>query len=135
MAHFVFTDGFFSWKAVDLSAHCKSITLNYEADAVDDTMMGDTSEVLLGGVKRWSVEIEARTDEAAAALNATLFPDVGTTGTVIVRGKSDAVSATNPNYTGTGLLTTLSPLGGSHGEAAAASITIRGSGALSQATA
>lgn len=134
MAHFVLTDGFFSWGGTDLSAHIKSITVNYEADAVDDTMMGDTTEINLGGVKRWSMELEARSDEAASQLNATLFSQVGSTGTVIVRPTSTSVGATNPNYTGTGLLTTLNPLTGSHGDAASAAVTIRSAGALSRAT-
>lgn len=134
MAHIVLTDAFFSWGGTDLSSHIKSVSVTYEADAVDDTMMGDTTEVNLGGVKRWSMELEARNDEAASALNATLFSEVGNTATVIVRPKSDAVSATNPNYTGTGLLVSFPPLTGSHGEAAGASVSIRSAGALSRAT-
>lgn len=135
MAHIVWTDAFVSWDGVDLSDHVKSVTPSRSVAEVNDTMMGDDTEVLLGGVKQWSFEIAFAADEAAGATMATLWDELGTTGTLIVRPTSAAVSATNPNYTGTALLASFPPPGGSHGELAMAPATFKNAGALSRATA
>lgn len=136
MAHRVLTDAYVSWDGNDFSDHVKQVTLSYEADAVDDTMMGDDAEVFLGGVKKWRVEVQFASDEAASEIGATLFADVGTTATLIIRpDNSDGVSATNPNYTGTALLTSFTPLEGQHGALAMSPAVFVSAGTLSRATA
>jgi hypothetical protein len=135
MATFVFTDGFVSINAVDLSDHVKSVTLDYSAEPQDDSAMGDTTRSRTGGLKDWSVSVDFHQDYAAAKVDATLFSLVGTTTALIVRpDNSDGVSATNPNFTGTGLLESYNPAGGSLGEMAAATATFQAAGTLTRAT-
>lgn len=135
MAVMVLTDAFVSINGVDLSDHVKSVTIDYSAEMLDDTVMGATTRTNKGGLKNWSIEIEFFQDFAASEVDATLFPLVGSTFTVIVRPvNGTAVGATNPNFTGTGILESYPPLGNAVGELATTSITIQPAGALSRAT-
>lgn len=135
MAVLVLTDAFVSINAVDLSEYVRQVTLDYKADLQEDTAMGDSTRSRVGGLKDWSLQVEFNQDFAAAKVDATLFPLVGTTFAVIVRPvKGVAVSATNPNYTGTGILESYPPLGNSVGDLATTSITIQAAGTLSRAT-
>lgn len=134
MASLSFTDCFVSINAVDLSAHARSVTINYSAEMLDETAFADTTRINKGGLKNWSLEVEFNQDFAASAPDVSLFSLVGSTATVIVRPTSSAVSATNPNYTGTGIIETYTPLGNSVGDLATASVTIQSAGALSRAT-
>lgn len=132
----VLTDCFVSFNAVDLSANVKSVTLDYSAEALDVTAMGDTTHIRIGGLKDWSASVEFHQDYALSSVDATLFPLVGSTGTLIIRpDNSDGVSTTNPNFTGTALLESYNPVGGAVGELAAASASFQAAGTLSRATA
>lgn len=135
MAIAVQTLGFVSIGGTDLSSFVKRATLKYDADMVETTAMGATTHVRLGGLKDWSVEIEWNQDHAAASVDATLFPLVGSTTTLILRPTNAAVSATNPNYTGTGILASYTPIQASVGELHTATTAFQAAGALSRATA
>lgn len=137
MASLSFTDAFVSINAKDLSAFVKSVTVNYKAEMLDETTMGDTTRKNKGGLLNWSIDVEFKQDFGATpAPDIDLFSLVGTTFTVIVRPvKATVVGPTNPNYTGTGILESYPPLGGSVGDLATTSITIQSAGALSRATA
>ncbi len=137
MASLAFTDAFVSINGKDLSAFVTSATINYSAEMLDETTMGATTRTNKGGLKNWSIDVEFKQDFAATpAPDIDLFSLVGTTFTVIVRPvKATVVSATNPNYTGTGILESYNPLGQGVGELAMAPITIQSAGALSRATA
>lgn len=135
MATLVLTDAFVSFASVDLSDHVRQVTLNYSAEMLDDTAMGDTTRSRKGGLKDWNASVEFYADEASAKVQATLFPKVGTTGTLIVRPvNTGGVSATNPNYTGTGILESLPPVTGAVGDLQMAPASILAAGALSRAT-
>ena len=135
MGAFVFTDAFVSVDGNDISDHVKSVTINYSSELQDDTVMGDDTRSRLGGLKDWSMDIEALNDFASSQIDAILFPLVGTTFTVIIRPvNTGGVSSTNPNYTGTGILESYNPLGGSVGDLAMTTPTIQSAGTLSRAT-
>ncbi len=134
MAQFVLSDAFCSVAGVDLSDHVKSLTLNHGADSVEKTVMSDTTHKFMGGLKVTSLDVEFAQDFASAKVDATLFPLVGTTAAIIVRPDSAAVSATNPNFTFTGLLESYPPLGGSIGDEATVSVTFQTTTDLSRAT-
>lgn len=135
MAEFVFTDAFVTIDGVDLSDHVRSVTVNYSADMQDDTAMGDGTRSRLGGLKDWSVDVEFNQDFASSSVDDTLFPLVGTSFVVAVRPTSAARSATNPEYSGTGILESYPPLGGAVGDLSTSSITIQSAGTLSRLTA
>lgn len=135
MAVRVLVDGFISVGGTDLSDHATSITLSYDADEVPTTAMGGTTHTATGGLLRWEVTVEFNNDEAASTVAQTLFPLVGTTSALIVRpDKSEGVGSTNPNYSGTGLLVSFPPLGGSVGELSKTTARWVSAGTLSRAT-
>jgi len=137
MASVVLIDAFVSINAKDLSDFVKSATLNYSAEMVDESAMGDTTRKNKGGLKNWSLDVEFKQDYGATpAPDIDLFSLVGTTFTVIVRPvAATVVGPTNPNYTGTGILESYQPVGGAVGDLALAPITIQSAGTLSRATA
>jgi len=134
MATSVLTDASVNINSVDLSDHVTSVSISYEADAVEDTNMGDTTHTQLGGLFNYTVDVEFSQDYAASKVDATLFSLVGATSTVVLKPTSAAVSATNPSFTGTMLLTSYPPISGAVGELATASANFAAAGALVRAT-
>lgn len=135
MASFVLTDAYISIGGVDLSDHGSNITLSYEAEVQDDTAFGDTTRSGAGGLLNWGMEGTLLQDFATGSVDLTLFTLVGSTTTCTVRAiATGGVSATNPNFTGLGLITSYPPIGGSVGDMAGTSVSIVAAGTLSRAT-
>lgn len=134
MASFAFTDASVVINAVDLSDHVRSVTLNVEAEDLEDTAMGDTFRSRIGGLKDWSIDLEFNQDFAASEIDATIFPILGTVVTVTVKPTSAAVGATNPSYSGSVLISEYNPLDGSVGDLATTSVSWPGAGTLTRAT-
>ena len=135
MATIVLTDCFLSMGGTDYSANVQSVTLIYAADMLDDTAMGDTTHSNVGGLKGWSMDVSFFNDYAAAAIDAVLFPLVGTAVALIMRPiKSTVVGTGNPNYTGTGILEGL-PQGGGVGALDVKTVSFKSAGTLTRATA
>jgi hypothetical protein len=135
MATFVYTDASVVVNSVDLSDHVKSCTLNYEAEMLDDTVMGDTTRSNIAGLLNWSIDVEFLQDFAAAKVDATLFSLVGAAAfTVTVKPTSGSVSATNPSFSGSMVLESYPPMTGSVGDLETASATFRSAGTLTRAT-
>jgi len=110
------------------------VTLNYEVDSVEVTAFGSGGHVFTGGLQNNSIDIELMQDFAAANVEATVYPLVGTTTTVVIKPTSSAVSSTNPSYTITGAyLAAHTPVAGAVGELAMTSISFTG-GTLVKAT-
>ena len=135
MATMVLTDGFISIGGVDLSDHMKSGSMNYEAEALDQTAMGADTRLNVGGLKNWSVEATFYQDYAAGETDATIFSKVGTATAIIVRSvATGGVGATNPNFTGTGLVQSYTPVTGEVGSSHEVTVSIVAAGTLSRAT-
>ncbi|MFI7072048.1 radical SAM protein [Micromonospora sediminicola] len=134
MPSFAFTDAKVTVNAVDLSSYVRQATLNVQADQLDDTAMGDSYRSRIGGLKDWSVNLEFNSDFAAGAVDATLWPLLGTVVTVTIKATSAANSATNPQYSGPVLISAHNPIGNSVGDLATNSVTWQGAGALARAT-
>lgn len=62
----------------DISGFMNSVNLEYAADALKDTRMGDTTEVNKGGVKTASLTIGGFADPASAGMEAIAFGKIGT---------------------------------------------------------
>jgi hypothetical protein len=134
MAVIVLKDAFVSVGGVDVSTRTNSVTLNYEIDSVETTSFGDTGHKFIGGLQNVSCEVSLQQDYAASNVEATLYPLVGTTTTVIVKPVNTTTSATNPAYTLTGTyLAAHTPVAGAVGELAMTSVTFTG-GVISKAT-
>lgn len=134
MASFAFIDCRFELNSVVLSGFVRGVTLNVSADELDDSAMGDTYRSRIGGLKSFSVSPEFNSDFAASAVDATIWPLLGTTTTVKVRPTSSAIGATNPEYSGSVLVSQYNPFGNSVGDLATVSVQWPGAGTLSRAT-
>lgn len=135
MTQLILKDANVTINSVDLSDHVKEVTVNYEAETQDDTVMGDNTRSMAGGLKNWSIDVNFVQDFAASEVDQTLFTLVGSTTTVSVYpDNSAAVSGTNPQFSGTGLLTTYPPLGNAVGDLAETSVTFVAAGDLSRNT-
>lgn len=134
MAVFAFTDASITINAVDLSDHISRARIGASVVELNDTAFGDTWESLLGGLKSFAVDFNFHQDFAASEVDATLWPLLGTLTTVVIKPTSGAVSATNPSFTGSLLVSDYKPLDGQVGDLAQVSIAWPGSGALTRAT-
>ena len=135
MANMVLYNAYISVNSVDLSDHCHSLTLNYEAEMLDETMMGDLTRSNKPGLKNWSADAEFESDFAAGEVDATLFPLIGANAfALVIKPDNSAVSSTNPSFTGNAVLENYQPLGGTVGELSMTSCTFRSAGTLVRAT-
>lgn len=127
MAKLVLTDASVTINSVALSDHANSVTLNYEIDSVETTAFGSTGHTFTGGLQNLSVEVALMQDYAATNVEATIYPLVGTTTTLVIKATSGATSATNPTYTITGAyLAAHTPVAGSVGELAMTTLSFTG---------
>jgi hypothetical protein len=136
MATFVLYDAYLSVAGVDLSDHVRSVTVDAGQNMADDTAMGDAFVSNTAGLATWSVSVELLQDYASSKVDATLEPllGIGNTAALVVKPTSGSVSSTNPSYSGTGILESYNPIGGSVGDQAMASATFQSASALTRAT-
>lgn len=135
MAQIVLTDVAVSINSVDLQSRTTSVTINYEKEAVEITAFGDSFRKFTGGIGNVTCDVVLNQDFAAANVEATVYPLVGTTTTLVFKPTSGAVSATNPSYTITGAyLASHTPINGASAELATTSLQFQG-GSLAKATA
>ena len=136
MAIFSATDYQVTVNGVDFSDHLSSVELTTDVEEQDDTTFGTNGwRSRRGGLKNGSITLNFFQDFAASEVDATLWPLLGTATTVVVKPTSDAVSATNPSYTGSFLVAGYSPVNGTVGDLATTSVTWPAAGAITRATA
>lgn len=135
MAFVVLKDASLVVNSVDLSDHIKQVTLNYSAEVLEDTAMGADTKSRVAGLKDWSLEVEFYQDYAASKVDATLFTLVGASSfAVTLKPTSDAVSATNPSFSGSAVLPEYTPVSGEVGQLSTVSVTFEADGDLTRAT-
>lgn len=135
MAVLVLTNASITINSVTLSSSANSVTLNYEVDSVESTGFGAGGHTFIGGLQNNSCEIQFMQDFAASNVEATVYPLVGTTTTVVIKPVNSATGATNPAYTLTGtFLASHTPVAGAVGELATTTLTFTG-GTLTKAVA
>ena len=137
MARLVLTDAYVVLASTDISQYVTSVTLSSTLDVVETTSMGSTSRTRVAGLRDNQVVLEFNQDFASGALETLIYPSDATTkiGTAVameIRPTSAAVSATNPKYTFSALITEWQELSGSVGELATASVTWPISGAITK---
>jgi len=116
----------------DISDHVASITLSSSFDVVETTSFGDSAKKRVAGLVDNSITLELHQDYAASSIESIIYPLLGTAVAFEVRPVNTTVGATNPKYTGSALVTEWTPLNGSVGELATASITWPISGAITK---
>lgn len=133
MARLVLTNAFVQLGvSSDISDHVASITLSSSFDIVETTAFGDTAKKRVAGLADNSLTLELHQDYAASSIESIIYPLLGTAVAFEVRPVNTTVGATNPKYTGSALVTEWTPLNGSVGELATASITWPISGAITK---
>ena len=106
-----------------ISSFVSTVSLNREVEAVTITAMTDTIQNMVGGVEVSSVSLELFNDFAAASVN-TLFEDaIGSKLAIKLIPVTGTVTATNPSYSMSCLITQWTPIAGSTDSAALASVT------------
>ena len=134
MARLVLTNAYVVFASTDLSDHISSISLNTAYDIVETTAFGDTARKRVAGLADNSVTFEFHQDYASGSVESTIYPLLGTAVTCEVRPVNTTVSATNPKYTFSVLVSEWTPLNGAVGELATASVTWPISGVITKAT-
>jgi len=105
--------------AVDLSDHVTSITLNYAADELEVTAMGDTAHKFVKGLESGTLTVSLLNDTATSQVLQTLNGAFGTTvACKAIQEKGTAVSAANPVYEFDILVNNLTPINGGVGDMA-----------------
>ena|SRR5436190_105345 len=135
MASIVLTNVSVTVGGTDISAYVQQINLDYEADAVKETAMGDGTEKNKGGVKKWGGTIQFKQDYDNGLVDDVVFALIGTTGTFQAWPNTNTTGVNNPKYSGTCLFQGYAPLSGAHGELAKSSLKFVSAGTLSRAEA
>jgi hypothetical protein len=131
----VITNANVSIGGVDLSSHITKVTLSTSRAEIETTTFGNTAVRRVAGLADSSVAIDFNQDFAAASVEATLYPLIGSTAAVIVKPNGTATGTANPSYTFSALVTEWMPLDAQVGELASASITWPIDGTIAKATA
>jgi hypothetical protein len=118
-----------------LSDSIASVTLDITSDEVETTAFGSTYRTRIGGLKDASVSLDFHQDFGAGSVDALLFPLMGSTVAVKIAPTSGTVTATNPEYRFTALVTQYQPFAGAVGDLATLSVTWPVSGEVVRGTA
>jgi hypothetical protein len=118
-----------------LSEDIASVTLDITTDEIETTAFGQTYRTRIRGLRDASVSLDFHQDFAAGSVDALLFPLMGSTVAVKIAPTSGTVSATNPEYRFTALVTQYQPFAGAVGDLATLSVTWPVSGEVVRGTA
>ena len=136
MPRLVLTNAYISVGGVDLSDLVASVTLNSTFDVVETTAFSSTAaKTRLAGLADNSIALEFHQDYATSEVEQTIYPLLGTVATVIVKPNGATTGAQNPSYTCSAVISEWTPLNGSVGELATASVTWPVTGAITKAVA
>ena len=134
MARIVLTNAYISVGGVDLSDLVASVTLNETFDVVETTAFSSTAaKTRVAGLEDNSITLEFHQDYATGEVEQTIYPLLGTAAAVIVKPNGSSTSAFNPSYTCSAIISEWTPINGSVGELATASVTWPVTGAITKA--
>jgi hypothetical protein len=136
MAKYVVTGTNITLNATDISSACASATLEITAADVDVTDFGSAGWTkVIGGLKSGTVSLDFHSDYGVGGISTLLNPLIGTIATVTLKPNGTATSATNPIWTATVLVNSVSPISGAVGDLATFSVSYPTSGSVTSATA
>lgn len=128
MARIVLTNVAVTFGTTDISSYVTSVTLGSTYDVVETTAFGNTARTRVAGLADNSVALEFNQDYATSALEATIYPTLGTAVSITVR----PVAGVSPAYSFSALVSEWTPLNGAVGELATASVTWPISGVITK---
>ena len=134
MAIFVATDFSVSINgSTALASYLTQVELKVSANDITTTAFGSTYVTRIAGLKEGSLTLQFNQDYAAAAVDAVLFPLLGSNATVVIKPTTSAVSSANPSYSQVCLVTDLTPISGNIGDLATFSVTWPTNGTVTRA--
>lgn len=134
MARLVLTNVTVTFGVTDLSSYVTSVTLNTTYEIVETTAFGNTARTRVAGLADNNVSLEFNQDYASGALESVIYPTLGTAVSITVKPVAGAVSASNPAFSFSAVISEWTPLNGAIGELATASVTWPISGVITKTT-
>lgn len=134
MAVFVAQDFKTTLNGTNVSSWLTHTELSFEVNDVETTTFGNTWRTRVAGLKTGTVNLQFNQDFGASAVDATIYPLLGTVGTIVITPTSTAVSSTNPAYTATVLINAYG-VQGNIGDLSTVSVTWPITGTVTRATA
>ena len=134
MAKIVLTNPSITIGGIDLSDHINNITLETKYDIIETTTFGSTAKTRVAGLADNQVTLDFMQDFAASSVEATIYPLLGTTTSIVIKPVAGTTTTTNPQYTVSALVADWTPLKGGVGQLATASVTWPVSGVITKAT-
>jgi hypothetical protein len=107
-----------------ISDHVSTVSLAREIDQVEITAMNDNLANFIGGVERSVLNLEVFNDFAAASVNSLFEDALGTKLNIKLIPVSGTVSATNPSYTMSCLVSSWTPVNGAVDAVASVSVSL-----------
>jgi hypothetical protein len=136
MAKYVVTATNVTLNGSNISDACASATLELTSADVDVTDFGSAGWTkVIGGLKSGTVSLDFHSDYGVGAISTLLNPLLGSIATVTLRPNGTATSSTNPLWTATVLVNSVSPISGAVGDLATFSVSYPTSGPVTSATA
>ena len=105
-----------------ITDHVSTVSLNREIDQVEITSMTDTVQNMIGGIERPTLNLELYNDFASASVNSLFEDALGSKLNIKLIPVSGTVTATNPSYTMSCLISSWTPVNGAVD--AVASVTV-----------
>jgi len=125
MPKLVLTNAVVRINGTDYSPNVNQVELSLSSDEIDTTSFSASGwRTVQGGLKSGSVTLSFHNDYAAGALDGVLFGLFNTLATVVVIPNGTVVSSSNPSYTFTALVNTLTPISRSVGDLAVQNLTL-----------
>jgi hypothetical protein len=117
MAKLVLTNAVVKINSVDYSTNINQVEIAVSSDEVDTTAFSSTGwRTVTGGLKSANVTLSFHNDYAASGIDSVLWAALNTVATVVVIPNGTAVSASNPSYSFTALVNSVTPISGSIGD-------------------
>ena len=109
---------------VDVSDMVTAATLNYAADEIEITAMGDTAHKFVKGLESGTFTLSFMNDVASNDILDTLLTNFGTTVAVkLIQDKDSAVADSNKLYTFDILVNNLTPINGTPADISSQDVT------------
>jgi hypothetical protein len=135
MARLVFTNPSITINSVDLTDRIAQVSIDMSFAEVTTTAFGDSAVTRVAGLGDHSVSLSFHQDFAATETEATIYPLLGTTTTIVVKPVNTTTSTNNPQYTFNALVNAWAPVSGSVGDLLTADVTWPISGMVNKTTA
>jgi hypothetical protein len=107
-----------------ITDHVSTVSLAREIDQVDISAMNDNIQNMIGGIERPTLNLELYNDFASASVNALFEDALGTKLNIKLIPVSGTVTATNPSYTMSFLITSWTPVNGAVDAVASVSVSL-----------